>query len=157
MVLLGVELIGGEIADTRSRIRRRVRAANPADLSAPLSYTVEVLAAEDPEDLDPAAAALSKSRHWVLTALRAGGDLQTVHPPAPKPTAAAKRVIVGEGGGRDTARQPPPWRALAAVDSSKRPRPGPCRLRRQSQRDLVATPSGAVGPPRRERRMHAPQ
>jgi AAA domain len=58
MVLLGVELIGGEIADTRSRIRRRVRAANPADLGAPLSYTVEVLAAEDPEDLDPAAAAL---------------------------------------------------------------------------------------------------
>jgi Fe2+ or Zn2+ uptake regulation protein len=26
----------------------------------------------------PAAAALSKSRQWVLTALRAGGDLQTV-------------------------------------------------------------------------------
>jgi hypothetical protein len=40
---------------------------------------VEVLAADDdPEDLDPAAAALSKSRQWVLAALRAGGDLQTV-------------------------------------------------------------------------------
>ena len=39
---------------------------------------MEVLAADDdPEDLDPAAAALSKSRQWVLTALRAG-DLQTV-------------------------------------------------------------------------------
>jgi hypothetical protein len=38
---------------------------------------VEVLAADD-EDLDPAAAALSKSRQWVLTALWAGGDLQTV-------------------------------------------------------------------------------
>src|SRR5829696_2415920 len=77
-VLLGVELIGGEIADTRFRIRRRIHADDPADLGAPLSYAVEVLAADDDEDLDPAAAALSKSRQWVLTALRAGGDLQTV-------------------------------------------------------------------------------
>jgi hypothetical protein len=45
----------------------------------PLSYNVEALAADDDDlDLDPAAAALSKSRQWVLTALRAGGDLQTV-------------------------------------------------------------------------------
>jgi hypothetical protein len=78
-VVLGVELIGGEIADTRFRLRRRVRAEDPIDLAAPLAYSVEVLAADDdPEDLDPAAAALSKSRQWVLTALRAGGDLQTV-------------------------------------------------------------------------------
>jgi hypothetical protein len=77
-VVLGVELIGGELADTRFRIRRRVRADNPADLGSPLSYAVEVLAADDAEDLDPAAAALSKSRQWVLAALRAGGDLQTV-------------------------------------------------------------------------------
>jgi hypothetical protein len=76
-VLLGVELIGGEIADTRFRIRRRVHADDPADLGSPLSYSVEVLAAEDDEDLEPAAA-LSKSRQWVLAALRAGGDLQTV-------------------------------------------------------------------------------
>jgi hypothetical protein len=73
-----VELIGGEIADTRFRIRRRVRADDPSDLGAPLSYSVEVLAADGHEDLDPAAAALSKSRQWVLTALRADGDLQTV-------------------------------------------------------------------------------
>jgi Fe2+ or Zn2+ uptake regulation protein len=40
---------------------------------------VEVLADDDdPEDLEPAAAALSKSRQWVLTALRVGGELQTV-------------------------------------------------------------------------------
>jgi AAA domain len=77
-VLLGVELIGGEVADTRFRIRRRVRADDPADLGSPLSYAVEVLAADDDEDLDPAAAALSKSRQWVLAALRAGGELQTV-------------------------------------------------------------------------------
>jgi hypothetical protein len=78
IVLLGVELIGGEIPDTRFRIRRHVRADDPADLGSPLSYTVQVLAAEDDQDLDPAAAALSKSRQWVLTELRAGGDLQTV-------------------------------------------------------------------------------
>jgi AAA domain len=77
-VLLGVELIGGEIADTRFRIRRRVRADDPADLGSPLSYAVEVLADDDPEEPDPAAAGLSKSRQWVLTALRAGGDMQTV-------------------------------------------------------------------------------
>jgi hypothetical protein len=78
MVLLGVELIGGEIPDTRFRLRRRVHADDPSDLGSPLSYSVEVLAAEDDEDLEPAAAALSKSRQWVLTALRGGGDMQTV-------------------------------------------------------------------------------
>jgi len=77
-VLLGCEVIGGEIADTRFRIRRRVRADDPADLGAPLAYAVEVLAADDDQDLEPAAAALSKSRQWVLAALRAGGELQTV-------------------------------------------------------------------------------
>jgi hypothetical protein len=77
-VLLGVELIGGEIADTRFRLRRRVRADDPVDLGAPLSYAVEVLPADDDQDLDPAAAALSPSRHWVLAALRVGGDMQTV-------------------------------------------------------------------------------
>jgi Fe2+ or Zn2+ uptake regulation protein len=77
-VVLGVELIGGEIPDTRFRIGRRVRAEDPADLGAQLFYAVEVLAADEDEDLEPAAAALSKSRQWVLTALRAGGDMQTV-------------------------------------------------------------------------------
>jgi hypothetical protein len=43
-----------------------------------LSSAVEVLADDDDEDLEPAAAALSKSRHWVLAELRAGGDMQTV-------------------------------------------------------------------------------
>jgi hypothetical protein len=76
-VLLEFELIGGEIADTRFRVRRRVRADNPVDLGSPLSYSVEVLAADD-QVVDPAAAALSPSRQWVLTALRAGGGFQTV-------------------------------------------------------------------------------
>jgi hypothetical protein len=77
-VLLGVELIGGEIADTRFRIRRRVQAEDPADLGSPLSYSVEVLAGDDGQGLDPAAAGLSPSRQWVLAALQAGGDMQTV-------------------------------------------------------------------------------
>jgi hypothetical protein len=78
-VLLGVELIGGEIADTCFRIRRRVRADDPADLGAALSYAVEVLADDDDDqDLDPAAAATVQVPLVVLTALRAGGDLQTV-------------------------------------------------------------------------------
>jgi hypothetical protein len=38
---------------------------------------VEVVAADDDQDLEPAGAALSKSRQGVLTALRAGGNLQT--------------------------------------------------------------------------------
>ena len=41
------------------------------------SYAVEVQAADD-DDQELAPAALSKSRQWVLTALRAGGDVQTV-------------------------------------------------------------------------------
>jgi hypothetical protein len=50
-VLLGAELIGGEIADTRFRIRRRVRADDPDDLGSRLAYAVEVLADDDSEDL----------------------------------------------------------------------------------------------------------
>ena len=46
-VVLGVEVIGGEIADTRFRIRRRVHADDPADLGSPLAYAVEVLADDD--------------------------------------------------------------------------------------------------------------
>jgi Fe2+ or Zn2+ uptake regulation protein len=37
-----------------------------------------VLAGDDGQDLDPAAAGLSPSRQWVLAALQAGGDMQTV-------------------------------------------------------------------------------
>jgi len=62
----------------RFRIRRRVRSDDPADLGSPLSYAVEVLATDEDEDLDPAAAAMSKSRQWVLAALCTGGDMQTV-------------------------------------------------------------------------------
>jgi hypothetical protein len=104
---LGFELIGGELADTRFRLRRRVHADDPADLGSPLSYHVEVLAGDD-QDLDPAAAGLSPSRQWVLAALRAGGDLQTVkqlgdrlaqagHPLKPRTIQTALGELEGTG------------------------------------------------------------
>jgi AAA domain-containing protein len=77
-VLLRFELIGGELADIHFQVRRRVRADDPTDLGSPLSYRVEVLTADDTQDLDPASASLSPSRQWVLAALQAGGGFQTV-------------------------------------------------------------------------------
>jgi hypothetical protein len=77
-VLLGFELIGGEIADTRFRVRRRIRADDPADLGSLLSYSVEVLAADGTQDLEPAIAELAPSQRWVLQVLRAAGEFQTV-------------------------------------------------------------------------------
>jgi hypothetical protein len=59
---------------------RRLRpvGGDPLEQDRGRKDAVEVLAADEDEDLEPAAAALSKSRQWVLTALRAGGDMQTV-------------------------------------------------------------------------------
>ena len=71
-VVLAVEVIGGELADLAFRVRRTVRAEDPVDLASPLHYGVEVLP-EDPDDDD-----LKPSRRWVLSALRAGGPMQTV-------------------------------------------------------------------------------
>ena len=80
------------------------------------------MAADDEsEDLDPAVAALSKSRQWVLTALRAGGDVQTVkqlgdrlaqagHPLKPRPIQTAVGELEQAG---------------LAVWECKRQRPGP--------------------------------
>ena len=76
IVVLAVEVIGGELADLAFRVRRTVRAQDPADLASPLHYAVEVLA-EDPGDDGPAAE-LKPSRRWVLAALRDGGAMQTV-------------------------------------------------------------------------------
>jgi hypothetical protein len=45
-----------------------------AAAGSPLSYSVELLA-DDPEDLDPAAAALSRSRHWVLPSQSPGREV----------------------------------------------------------------------------------
>jgi len=75
-VVLAVDVIGGELADLAFRVRRTVRADDPADLASPLHYVVEVLP-EDPDDDGPAAD-LKPSRRWVLAALRAGGAMQSV-------------------------------------------------------------------------------
>jgi hypothetical protein len=77
-VVLAVEVIGGELADTAFRVRRRIRAEDPADLASPLRYHVEVLA-DDPADGDAAATReLLPSRQLVLAALRSGGPMQSV-------------------------------------------------------------------------------
>jgi hypothetical protein len=94
-VVLGAELIGGEIPDTRFRIRRRFRAEDPIDLAAPLAYSVEVLAADDdPEDLD-------RRRPGPLPGHRP--------PPIRMPTAPAtvNRAMVGERAWHD-----PPGKVL---------------------------------------------
>jgi hypothetical protein len=78
-VVLGVELRGGELADQAFRVRRRVWAHDPADLGSPLHYQVEVLPDDPPAGAASGAArGLKQSRQWVLTALRAGGPMQTV-------------------------------------------------------------------------------
>jgi hypothetical protein len=78
-VVLGFELVGGEIPDTRFRVRRTVRAVNPADLASPLEYAAEVLPDDDPAGQGPGEAwgGLRPSVAWVLGALRAGGGMQT--------------------------------------------------------------------------------
>jgi AAA domain len=76
-VVLSVDVIGGELADLAFRVRRQVRAKDPADLASPLHYAVEVLP-EEPDDLEGAAGDLKPSRRWVLAALRAGGAMQSV-------------------------------------------------------------------------------
>jgi hypothetical protein len=75
-VVLAVEVIGGELADLAFRVRRTVRAEDPADLASPLHYAVEVLP-DDPGEDGPASD-LKPSRRWVLQALRDGGAMQTV-------------------------------------------------------------------------------
>ena len=74
-VVLGFEVVGGELADTAFRVRRRVWATDPADLASPLHYQVEVLADDPPGDQ---AGEPPGARQWLLAALRAGGPHQTV-------------------------------------------------------------------------------
>jgi hypothetical protein len=77
-VVLAVEVVGGETADLAFRVRRTVRAHDPADLASPLDYQVQVLP-DDPDDLEAGPAAdLKPSRRWVLAALRVGGPMQSV-------------------------------------------------------------------------------
>jgi hypothetical protein len=83
-VVLAFELVGGEIPDTRFRVRRIVHALDPGDLASPLDYAAEVLPDDDPASTNSQAPLgadgqpLKPSRRWVLTALERGGELQTV-------------------------------------------------------------------------------
>jgi hypothetical protein len=79
-VVLAFEVIGGELADTAFRVRRRVWATDPADLASPLHYAVEVLADDTAVGDDEARGSreLLPSRRLVAAALRAGGPMQTV-------------------------------------------------------------------------------
>ena len=78
-VVLAVDVVGGELADTAFRVRRQVWADDPADLASPLHYQVEVLAEDSDADQPTGRGANTKpSRPWVLAALRAGGPMQTV-------------------------------------------------------------------------------
>jgi hypothetical protein len=79
-VVLAFEVVGGELADTSFRVRRTVRAEDPADLASPLHYAVEVLADDTPAADDAASGGgeLLPSRRLVLAALRAGGPMQNV-------------------------------------------------------------------------------
>jgi hypothetical protein len=78
-VVLAFEVVGGELADTAFRVRRRVWAEDPADLASPLHYAVEVLADDTPAGDDAGdSRELLPSRRLVLAALRAGGPMQTV-------------------------------------------------------------------------------
>jgi AAA domain len=83
-VVLAFELVGGEIPDTHFRVRRTVRALDSVDLASPLEYAAEVLPGDDhigtqgQELVGADGQPLRPSRRWVLTALQAGGELQTV-------------------------------------------------------------------------------
>jgi hypothetical protein len=51
-VTLDIDFIGDEIPETTLRIRRKVRAVDPEDLSSPLVYSVEVLEGDAPTEDD---------------------------------------------------------------------------------------------------------
>jgi hypothetical protein len=63
-VLVELEITGGEIPDQTLRIRRTIQADDPDDLDSPLTYTVDMPDADDPQpmpggsDLPPAATKL---------------------------------------------------------------------------------------------------
>jgi AAA domain len=71
-VVLAFQLVGGEIPDTRFRVRRTGRALDPVDLASPLEYATEVLPDDDPtgtegeELLGADGQPLRPSRRWCL-------------------------------------------------------------------------------------------
>jgi hypothetical protein len=139
-VVLGVEVIGGETADQAFRVRRRVWADDPADLSSPLRYTVEVLAGDDPAGtLDGPEAGLRPSARWVLAALRAGGAMQTVKQLGDRTAQAGhplKERTLQTGLGE-----------LEAAGLAAGTQPAPGLPRYWSAADPTGDPGEAAGPP----------
>ena len=76
VVTLGFEFIGDEISEQSLRIRRRVWAEDPHDLSSPMHYELE--AADDEAPTDPALAGLSPAAIRVRSILEAEGRELTV-------------------------------------------------------------------------------
>jgi hypothetical protein len=66
-VTLDIDFLGDEIPETTLRIRRKVSALDPADLSSPLVYSVEVLDSTD----DPAGSAMAPATRRVLAVVTA--------------------------------------------------------------------------------------
>jgi hypothetical protein len=121
-VVLGFHLVGGEIPDTRFRVRRTVRALDPVDLASPLEYAAEVLPDDESTDqgevpLGADGQPLKPSRRWVLAALEAGGELQTVSSSATIWPPRATRSSPAP------SRRPwPTWRPLAWPAAPRPPR-----------------------------------
>ena len=139
-VVLGVEVIGGELADTSFRVRRRVWADDPTDLASPLRYTVEVLPDTPPPSPGAGAeASLRPSGQWVLAALRAGGAMQTVKQLGDRTAADGhplkERTLQTALGELDAA----------GLATGTEPAPGLPRY--WSPTDPTADPAGAAGTP----------
>jgi hypothetical protein len=76
-VVLDIDFQGDEIPETTTRIRRRVWADDPDDLSSPLHYEITVLDTDDGPD-DPELAGLRPAAKRVLAVIDSSPDLWTV-------------------------------------------------------------------------------
>jgi len=77
-VTLDIDFVGDEIPDTEVRVRRRVRADDPDDLSSALHYQVEALERHASQADGEGAGGLRPSARRVLAALRASDHPLTV-------------------------------------------------------------------------------
>jgi hypothetical protein len=135
-----VREIQSHMSTTRLPIRSPTRQGERCrSRGSPLSYSVEVFAGDDGQDLDPAAAGLSPSRQWVLAALQAGGAMQTVKQ-------------LGDGWPRPAGRSSPlpsrppsaSWRRLGRSEGARKVTAGPATGRPRSP-TATATQTVMVG------------
>lgn len=76
-VLVELDVTGGEIPDQTLRVRRFVRADDPDDLDSPLTYTVDMPDADEPQAM-PAGADLAPAAVKLLEAVEARQDPSTI-------------------------------------------------------------------------------